>query len=533
MKIWLVSMECAGLSEAGGVKDVTYALCDNFAKKDNDVTLFIPFFGCTKTDKIKNLKKNVYSTTVSMCGQDIELSYSTARFSETKAKIVFVEHLAYSEKKAVYVYTEEEEKANPEFVRGTGHRDSHFLDSLLCKAVAAYGKIAGKSKLPDVVHCQDASAAMTPAFMALMKPDFFSETKSVVTIHNAGPAYHHEFRDINEAFYYTELPWNWISEAMNESRVEPFLLASQFAHLTTVSTYYAEEITDSAYRSATDGLSSIFQEKKIRVTGITNGIDYYRYSPEIPEISRLPYAVNPFEGDLGGKLKNRRFFLELCKETDDTEKFAENLPDEYRRYMKDFTRFGFLSPSSDDKKTLYLSYHGRLVWQKGISVLSDALEALLPQMENIRVAIVGQGDANLERRVKELAFRFPGKLVYLKGYNRGLSRLSVAQADFAVFPSDFEPCGLEDFIAQLFGTIPIAHATGGLKKIIDEETGFLYSPNDSGTLCSMIRKAEDLKMNHLKTLKSMATWASNYVRIFYSWQYVSEKYLNLFRNLEP
>ena len=42
MKIWIVSMECAGIVEAGGVKDVTYALCENFAKEGNDVTLFIP-----------------------------------------------------------------------------------------------------------------------------------------------------------------------------------------------------------------------------------------------------------------------------------------------------------------------------------------------------------------------------------------------------------------------------------------------------------------------------------------------------------
>ena len=54
MKIWVVSNECSGLSEAGGVKDVTYSLCENFSQK-NDVTLFIPLYGCTNLSCIKFL----------------------------------------------------------------------------------------------------------------------------------------------------------------------------------------------------------------------------------------------------------------------------------------------------------------------------------------------------------------------------------------------------------------------------------------------------------------------------------------------
>ena len=41
MKIWVVSMECAGLAEAGGVKNVTHSLCQEFANKNNEVIFFI------------------------------------------------------------------------------------------------------------------------------------------------------------------------------------------------------------------------------------------------------------------------------------------------------------------------------------------------------------------------------------------------------------------------------------------------------------------------------------------------------------
>ena len=47
MNIWIVSMECAGIVEAGGVKNVTYSLCKEFAKLGNNVSLIIPVFSST------------------------------------------------------------------------------------------------------------------------------------------------------------------------------------------------------------------------------------------------------------------------------------------------------------------------------------------------------------------------------------------------------------------------------------------------------------------------------------------------------
>ena len=519
-------MECAGLIEAGGVKDVTHALCDSFSQKKNDVTLFIPYYGCTNLENIRNLKENVAKAVVPICGQMIEVTFSTAEFVNNKVKIVFVNHLAYSEKKAVYVYTSDEEKENPMHVKGMGHTDFHFLDSLFSKAVAAYGQFVPKSKMPDIIHCQDASTALTPAFIEMQKPEFFRNTKSVVTIHNAGPAYHHEFHDVNEALYYTELPWNWITDGMNDNRVEPFLISSRFASLTTVSTFYADEITDPAYNSQTDGLAQIFYDRKIKITGITNGIDYYRYAPEHPEISRLPYSMNPFERKFEGKLKNREFFLKLCRPNEELK-----LDSRKQKYLENLTKKGYLDSNTSDKKTAFFVYHGRLVWQKGIWILIDALNKILPESDNIKFAVVGQGEKEIENKLQELTVLYPGKFIYFKGYNSCMARLSVAQADFALFPSNFEPCCLEDFIAQIFGTVPIANATGGLQKIIDEETGFLYSPNNPDILAEKIRKAIDLKLNDIETLKNIETWASNYVRDFYSWDHVSEKYLNLFKKL--
>lgn len=43
-------------------------------------------------------------------------------------------------------------------------------------------------------------------------------------------------------------------------------------------------------------------------------------------------------------------------------------------------------------------------------------------------------------------------------------------------PSRFEPCGLSQMYAQRFGSLPVAHKTGGLADTIEDGvTGFLFT----------------------------------------------------------
>ena len=57
-------------------------------------------------------------------------------------------------------------------------------------------------------------------------------------------------------------------------------------------------------------------------------------------------------------------------------------------------------------------------------------------------------------------------------------------------PSRFEPCGLTQMQAQRYGTLPIAHRTGGLADTIaDGETGFLFSDLSAEGLFGACRRA--------------------------------------------
>ena len=524
MKFWTVTMECAGLAEAGGVKSVAYSIASELALAGNDVTLFIPVYACSSFDCVSDLIDGIAAAEIDLCGKKEKIEFSSGRFTNTPVKIIFIRHPSFAEKRAVYVYTEEEERENPENIRGRGHRDMLFLDALLSKAVAEYAKICSSTQKPDIIHCHDAATAILPSYIASGLQESYA-VKCVVTVHNAGPAYHHEFKDIGEAVYYTGLPQEKLAKAMNGGRVEPFLLAGADASLTTVSTFYAEELTDPAFSKDTDGLSALFHAQQIQITGITNGIEIDRYDPENTKSSLLPYPFNPQENQLSGKYDNRRFILDLINYGSKTEDI------EFLSFLEELELFGTLEYTQQiDQNTVYFAYQGRIVQQKGIDVL--AIKQLLKNDANIRFMIVGQGVPELERQLVLLAREFTGKVVYFKGYNKKTSRLAVASADFILLPSNFEPCGLEDFIAQLYGTLPVAHSTGGLKKIKNGKNGFLYVPNTVEALCDAVEKAANIKRKNENRIRDMIVFAAEYVKKEYSWNsVVQKKYLRFFKKL--
>ncbi len=517
MKLWFVSMECAGIAEAGGVKNVTYSLCREFARLNHKVTLFLPVFKCNLWDYVCDLQ-DAGESEVKLCGKTEKIVYKTATYKDANFDIVLVNHPSFAEKEAVYTYTENEQKCNAECVKGSGHKDALFMDVLFQRAVEAYGKLVQKSNLPEIIHCQDASTATLPGFLNQNK--LYKKTKSVVTIHNAGPAYHHEFSSLGEAVWYTSLSENVLREALNGSRVEPFLIAAASgAVLTTVSDQYAQELVNPYNSSVTDGLAPVFFAKKIDITGITNGFDFERYNPVDKNCSTLPFEFNPEKCELDGKFKCRKFFIQNIVNTDNYN-------------CRGIKKHGKLECSSDYTREIYFAYHGRIATQKGISVLMEAIPAIIQNFPDVRFIIAGQGETRLEMELISLAEKFPGKVTYLNGYNKVVARLAVAVSDFIVLPSYFEPCGLEDFIAQCYGTVPVAHKTGGLNKIQDRKTGFLYENNTKDSLITKISEVIMTKQLKPLVINKMIKAGSYSVQHEYHWKnVVQKKYLPFFKEI--
>ena len=524
MNVWVVSREYAGIAEAGGVKNVSRSLSESLAALGHKVTLFIPLYGCTDLSPVADYRCFWHTpVTVHVSGRAYTVAFCHGNSGEVE--IVFVSAPFFYEKKAVYTYTKNEELEDSSHKQGSGHEDALFMNTVFQKAVIAYGETCTENEAPSIIHCQDATAAMVPTFMSYrmqvnkQSQAFFSKTKCVVTIHNAGPGYHHSFPSLSVAQWYTELPAYILQQGMNGGQVEPFLLASKNASITTVSPQYAKEILSGTTDTA--GLSEAFAKSGTSIEGITNGIDVGRYNPADTSASLLPYSFNPELKDQKGKMKCREAFLK---------EYASK--GGRGHYSNEVERFGYIDDKNDtDTSKVYIAYHGRVVAQKGISVLAKAAGMILSKKLPVCFVLIGQGQPELENELIDLTVNYPGKCVYFRGYDRFLSRLCVAIADFAVFPSHFEPCGLEDLTAQIFGTLPVAHATGGLCKIQDDETGFLYEGNTPEHLAELLEPLIRLASCDRDLFSAMTAYTACYARETGSWENVAKKYESLYKSI--
>lgn len=521
MNVWTVAREYAGIAEAGGVKNVTCSISESLSMLGQNVTVFIPLYGCTDLSSISDFTC-VWHEPVAITIQKKIIHISFSHGIKNGVDIVFIGNKHFSEKKAVYTYTRIEEKENPHHKHGCGHEDVQFLNTLFQKAVVAYGSTCSDDEKPDIIHCHDATAAMLPIFIEDYKKkssfykSFYMNTKCIITIHNAGSGYHHEYTSIKQAVNLTGLSKKELERGLNHGCVEPFLLSADYACMTTVSPEYAKEIVDG--RQDSGGLCHYFQDRNIKIIGITNGIDYEWYNPLNTSSSELPFPYNPISMDFEGKYKCRRLFLE---------KYAS---ENTKEINSDITKYGWLN--TDGKSdNVFITYHGRIVSQKGISVLLNAAKMLLKENLCVKFIFIGQGEHRLEEDLIAFSTEHEGNVIYFNGYDKSLSRLCIASGDFAVMPSEFEPCGTEDFIAQIFGTIPVAHATGGLKKIINGQTGILYENNTPETLAEILRSLVRISLNAGNDVfNTMKAFAASYIKKEFSWSKVAALYIDLYKS---
>lgn len=510
-KIWQISREYAGIAEAGGVKNVCCSLAEEVCRLGASVTQFIPLYGCTN---LKNIQG--FDTIPNVC---FNFEYKKKKYRVNFAqgyynriRIIFIINTCFTEKNGVYTYTVLDEALNSNYKSGNGHIDAILLDLMFQTAVLNYSLLTGD--YADIIHCQDAATALIP-FLARIVPkysSFYEHIKFIVTIHNAGAGYHHEV-PLLDLVSCTGLPLEAFDLGLLGGQVEPYLLSEKYARYTTVSPWYADELCNPENKESA-GLSSEFFKRKTKIIGITNGIDYEKYNPKNTDKSLISYAYDPEKGDFAGKLKLRQKFVHYYKDMHISPVVASKNPDFIQQY-------GVLTHNENN---VYFSFHGRLVQQKGIDILESAAKIVLEKADNIRFLINGQGSPDLENRCIELANRYTGKFLYLKGYERAVARECVAVSDFLLLPSYFEPCCLEDFIGQIFGAIPVAHAAGGLCKIINKKTGFLYNENTPQKLANMILNLTSERIKNPEKFLNLAQYASSYIHEEYSWQKIVKTY---------
>jgi glycosyltransferase involved in cell wall biosynthesis len=149
------------------------------------------------------------------------------------------------------------------------------------------------------------------------------------------------------------------------------------------------------------------------------------------------------------------------------------------------------SPDLRPAKPNNFAYLGRLVVEKGVSVLLEATRLLLDEGREIHVLLIGDGPdrTRLESQIAASALE---KNVQITGFLRGAAlerRLETVNA--IVIPTIMEEtAGLAALEQMARGRPVIASAIGGLGEIVDGG-GLTFSPNDPRALAGMMKRILD------------------------------------------
>jgi starch synthase len=417
MKILFVTSEFAGLAKVGGLGDVSASLPIALRQHAVDVRVLLPAYPdvLAKFPAINWIGSLPPRAQIPAC-----------RIGEVQLDSGVILYLI----KAPSLYERPGSPyASPD---GRDWPDNHLRWARLSLAAAQIARgVDNVGWSPDLVHANDWPSALAPAYLHWDR----TPVPSVLTIHNI--AYHGLFpADLRHSLGIPDAAFH-VNGVEFHGQLS-FLKAGSFYadHVTTVSPTYAREITTEGQGAGLHGLMQTRAAAR-QLSGIINGIDESWDPARDPH---LPYHFHP--DDLTGKQANADVVrTSLC-----------------------------LRPSMGP----LLGIVARLVHQKGLELVSEAASGIVES--GGQIAILGLGDPEIEHVLSRTARRHRDDVAVLVGFNEPMARRIIAGSDFFLMPSRFEPCGLTQMQAQRYGSLPIAHAVGGLVDTIeDDATGFLFS----------------------------------------------------------
>ncbi|SEC53902.1 glycosyltransferase family 4 protein [Paenibacillus sp. GP183] len=137
------------------------------------------------------------------------------------------------------------------------------------------------------------------------------------------------------------------------------------------------------------------------------------------------------------------------------------------------------------KDELLVCYLGRLVYEKGVHILIEAIGLVAAQIPQVKLLIAGIGPA--QEWLEELASSHAEHVQFL-GFLADIDKhYLLKQSVLFVAPSLYEPFGISLLEAMASGTPVIVSEVGGLTEIVKHEVnGCIVPPNDARALAFQI-----------------------------------------------
>ncbi len=496
VKLLLASSEVVGFAKTGGLADVSGYLPRALARRGHTVAIIQPLYRCVRHGP-NPIQPTDHWLPVPIDGQIVPTRLWKSTLPDSEVPVFLIEHADLFERddpafgRSLYQVT------GPDGVR-RDYPDNGYRFTFFCRAIMEAIPCLGFA--PDILHANDWQTGLLPPYLAELYRNrpAYKKLRSLFTVHNI--AYQGVF---NRAEYrYSGLD----NRLFNQHQLEyygqlNFLKAGVvFADwVNTVSPTYANEIRTTYFGC---GLEGVLTERRERLSGIVNGVDYDSWNSKTDKFLAGHYDVDSLDK---GKPQ--------CK--------------------ADIQRYFHLPQSP---RTPLLGMIARLVEQKGVDIVHKAAEELL--QGDVQLIILGEGDPEYHWKLSALRERFPLKLGLMIGFDEGLAHRIEAGADMYLMPSLFEPSGLNQLYSLRYGAVPIVRATGGLADTIVEATeaniangtasGFRFQAYSGQALQNTINRAIEMYRDRPDQFRQLQI---SCMKQDWSWDRAANDYETLYHRL--
>ena len=476
LKIAHISSEVHPFSKTGGLADVARSLPKALRRLGHEVIVVTPLYGQVINTKKHGLKKIAKDVKIKIdSANTVKVNFWQGWLMEG-LPIYFVENDKYfSKRKKIY---------------GSTHENARFL----LFDIAAIELISHIEFKADIIQCHDWQTGMVPELIKkrFRKNKYVSGAATIFTIHNLAFQMGMNWWNVPLArkdFGKKKIP------AFNDPKLEYINFAKRGIlnadAISTVSETYAEEILTPKYGQ---DLHRILSNRKKRVFGIVNGIDYFEYNPKTdPGLYRRYSFEKPSR-----RRPNKAHVQKLYK-----------LP---------------VSP-----KTPLIVMMSRIAEQKGFNLLIDILPSLLRM--DVQFLIMGDGSKKYISILNKFHKEHPKKIKWVP-FKRKRETSLYAAGDMALLPSRYEPCGLVQMISSRYGAVPIVRDIGGLSDTVTNYNartgrgdGFEFKRYDSRDLLVAITRAITI-YEHADEWKKLV---KHVMQRSTSWEIPATKYVDLYK----
>lgn len=488
MNVLFVTSEIVPFSKTGGLADVCGALPKALEALGHDVWVVTPLYASAVESARQagiDLVRHIVDPIVIPVGEaSRSVGVLEAALPHSRVRCLFVDYPDYFDRPGLYVDPRDE---------------SDYPDNCERYVTLARGalEIAERFDLrPDIVHCHDWQAGLTPVYIKTLyrQRHTWAQAATVFTIHNIafqGIFWHWDMK-------LTGLPWELFNWRMLEYYGKlSFLKAGMvFADvITTVSRKYAEEIQTPEFGA---GMENLLRERSEDLYGIINGVDYATWSPDIDQNLPARYSRSDLAGKAACKLRLQEKFG-----------LARN---------PDVPVIGIVS---------------RLTEQKGFDLIEQAMPRLMQR--DLQLVVLGTGMPRYHESLTALQRKHPEKFGLMLAFDNPTAHLIEAGSDLYLMPSRFEPSGLNQLYSLRYGTVPIVRRVGGLcDTIVDYNTetsraglatGFTFDAYSADEMLKAVDRA-------LKVFREKKDWDALVglcMRQDWSWEHSAEQYVQVYR----